>query len=68
MARKRPPPTKDEARRRAERERAFGLDSNDEAARWLEEHDPKPPLAPPKRPFKSKVLHQWRQRQLRDKR
>jgi hypothetical protein len=53
------------AEKLGERERAAGLDPNDEAARWLEEHDPPPKPEPPKSPTKSKVLHQWRQRQQR---
>jgi hypothetical protein len=44
-----------------ERERSVGLDEDDEAARWLDEHDPKPPPAIPKSAHKSKLLHRWRQ-------
>jgi hypothetical protein len=55
-----------QARRRAERERATGLDPDDDASRWLAEHDPKPPPQQSKSAFKSKALHQWRQRQLRE--
>ena len=50
------------AKKRAERERQAGLDPEDEAARWLEEHDPKPAVPEPKSRFKSKELHRWRQR------
>jgi hypothetical protein len=46
----------------SERERAAGLDSDDDAARWLAEHDPTPEPERPKRAHKSKALHQWRQR------
>lgn len=52
---------KETAKRRAERERLTGIDPDDEAARWLAEHDPAPPPAPPKKPLKSKALHRWRQ-------
>jgi hypothetical protein len=55
--------TKEGARNRAERERAAGLEPDDDAARWLDEHDPKP--APKPKKFKSKELHRWRQRQER---
>jgi hypothetical protein len=54
--------TKEQALRRAERERQSGLDPDDEAARWLEEHDPKPPTPESKSRFKSKELHRWRNR------
>ena len=55
--------------KRAERERTVGLDPEDEAAQWLEEHDPKPAPAPPKSLGKSKELHRWRQhRQLQQQR
>jgi hypothetical protein len=39
-----------------------GLDTNDEAARWLDEHDPAPPPAVPKRASKNKALHRWNRR------
>jgi hypothetical protein len=55
--------THEGAKKRAERERAAGLDPADDAARWLEEQDPKP--APKPKKFKSKELHRWRQRQER---
>jgi hypothetical protein len=51
------------AKRRAEREREAGLDPEDEAARWLAEHDPAPEPAKPR--FKSKTLHRFRQEQRR---
>lgn len=50
------------ARRRGERERQVGLDQEDEAARWLEQHDPPPKPPEPKTRFKSKELHRWRQK------
>jgi hypothetical protein len=46
MAGKRPLSSRS-VQKRVERERAVGLDADDEAARWLAEHDPKPePWAP----------------------
>jgi hypothetical protein len=53
------------AKKLAERERAIGLEPDDAAAKWLEEHDPPPKPPPPKAASKSKVLHQFRQRQQR---
>ena len=49
------------AEKMAERERATGLDPEDDAAKWLEEHDPKPEPPRAKRASKSKTLHRWRQ-------
>jgi hypothetical protein len=59
-------PSEEAARRRGERERQTGLDPEDEAARWLEEHDPPPAPPPSKSKFKSAELHRWRQKQQRD--
>jgi hypothetical protein len=59
------PPSRRSVEKQREREAAAGLDPEDEAAKWLEEHDPKPAPQPPKRASKSKALHQWRQRQQR---
>jgi hypothetical protein len=61
----RPRLTHDGAKRRAERERQAGLDPEDEAARWLEQHDPPPVPPPSKSKFKSTELHRWRQKQKR---
>ena len=48
MSRKRPLSSRSVAKL-SERERNAGLDPDDDASRWLEEHDPKPPPAAPKR-------------------
>jgi hypothetical protein len=61
----RPRLTHEGARRRGERERAAGLEPDDKAARWLEEHDPPTQPPPSKAKFKSKELHRWRQREDR---
>ena len=61
----RPRLTHDGAKRRAERERQAGLDPEDEAARWLEQHDPPPVPPASKSKFKSTELHRWRQKQQR---
>ena len=45
-----------------EREAAIGVDADDEAAKWLAEHDPPPPADEPKAARKSKLLHQFRNR------
>ncbi len=57
---KRPPSRRTVAKMR-ERERAAGLDADDAAAKWLEEHAPKPEAPRPKAAGKSKALHRWRQ-------
>jgi hypothetical protein len=47
----------------AERERAAGLDPEDEAAKWLAQNEPAPPPVAPKSASKSRELHRWRRRQ-----
>jgi hypothetical protein len=61
MSRK-PPLSSRSVEKLSERERSAGLDPADDAALWLEEHDPAPPPAVPKRATKNKTLHQWRRR------
>jgi hypothetical protein len=56
------------AKNLGERERSTGVDQDDEAARWLQEHDPAPEPQTPKSASKSKALHRFRQRQLRGER
>jgi hypothetical protein len=53
------------AEKLGERERAVGLDAEDEAARWLAENDAQPAPEPSKSRFKSKELHRWKQRQAK---
>ena len=62
------PSSRSHVEKRTERERNVGIDPDDEAGRWLEEHDPKPPPPVPKSAKKSKTLHRWRQQQQRDER
>jgi hypothetical protein len=52
----------------SERERATGIDPEDDASKWLQERDPPQPPAVPKSATKSKALHRWRQEQLKKKR
>jgi hypothetical protein len=49
------------------REATTGLDPEDEAARWLEEHDPPPAPKAPKSVKKSVTLHRFRQRGSKEK-
>jgi hypothetical protein len=46
-----------------ERERNVGLEPGDAAAEWLAEHTPKEVPPAPKAASKSKLLHQFRERQ-----
>lgn len=55
------PITSKGALKRGERERSVGLEADDEAAKWLEEHDPKPQPPEPKSARKSKAVHRFRQ-------
>jgi hypothetical protein len=50
------------AQKLGERERELGLDPDDEAGRWLAEHDPPPDPDQPKSLRKSKTLHRWKLR------
>jgi hypothetical protein len=67
MARQRPLKS-GSVKKLSERERATGLDPEDDASKWLQEHAPPPPPAVPKGATKSKALHRWRQEQLKKKR
>jgi hypothetical protein len=51
------------AQKLGERERELGLDPDDEAGRWLSEHDPPAEPEQPKGLRKSKALHRWKQRE-----
>ena len=62
MTQKRPL-SRQKVERMREREATVGLDAEDDAARWLAEHDAPPPPATPKSLGKNKTLHQWRRRQ-----
>jgi hypothetical protein len=59
----RKPPSRRSVERQRERERSVGIDPEDDAAKWLEEHDPEPEPQAPKSASKSKTLHQWRRKQ-----
>jgi hypothetical protein len=64
MSRKRPLTSRG-AQKLGERERMVGLEPDDDAARWLQDNDPKPEPKQPKSASKSKLLHRWRQSQQR---
>jgi hypothetical protein len=66
MTRKRPLSARG-VQKLSERERATGLDPEDDASKWLQEHNPPPPPAVPKAATKSKALHRWRQEQQKKK-
>jgi hypothetical protein len=55
------PPSRRSVEKMRERERNAGLDPDDAAARWLDEHDPPPVPETPKAARKSKALHRFRQ-------
>jgi hypothetical protein len=59
---RKPPLSQRKVAKMREREASVGVDAEDEAARWLAEHDP--PAAPkaPKSLGKNKALHRWRSR------
>jgi hypothetical protein len=66
MTRKRPLTARG-VQKLSERERARGIDPEDDASKWLQERDPPPSPAVPKAATKSKALHRWRQEQLKKK-
>jgi hypothetical protein len=59
---KRPPISRQRVEKMRERERNVGLE-HDDAARWLDENAPQEEPTVPKSAGKSKLLHQWRQKQ-----
>ena len=59
------PLTRQGVERMRKREASVGLDAEDDAARWLDEHDPKPAPPESKSKFKSKTLHNWKRQQQR---
>jgi hypothetical protein len=65
MTSKRPLTTRG-AQKLSDRERAAGIDPEDDASKWLQERDPPPPAVP--KAATSKALHRWRQEQLKKKR
>jgi hypothetical protein len=67
MARQRPLKS-GSVKKLSERERATGIDPEDDASKWLQERDPPPPPPVPRAATKSKALHRWRQEQLKKKR
>lgn len=59
------PLTRQGVDRMRKREAAVGVAPDDDAAQWLEEHDPKPAPPESKSKFKSKTLHNWKRQQQR---
>jgi hypothetical protein len=59
------PLTRQGVDRMRKREASVGLEPEDEAAKWLEEHGPKPAPPESKSKFKSKTLHNWKLQQGR---
>jgi hypothetical protein len=57
--------TRKQAESLGARERRVGLEADDDAAHWLDQHDPPPEPKVPKSATKSKTLHRFRQRQQR---
>ena len=57
------PPSRQRVEKMRERERTVGVEADDAAAKWLEEHEPKEVLQPANAARKSKLLHQWKQAQ-----
>lgn len=58
---RRPPISQRAAEKLSERERAAGLEPDDDAARWLADNDAPPPAPVPKAAHKNLALHRWRQ-------
>jgi hypothetical protein len=57
------PPSRRRVEKMREREANVGLDPDDAAANWLDEHNPPPVPETPKSARKSKALHRFRQQQ-----
>ena len=57
------PPNRRSVEKMREREANVGMDPDDAAAKWLDEHDPPPAPETPKSARKSKALHRFRRHQ-----
>jgi hypothetical protein len=57
------PPSRRTVAKMREREQKVGLEPDDAAGQWLEEHEPAKPEPAPQAGHKSKLLHQFRRRQ-----